>query len=419
MGQRKCCWVIAVVFLAGLPGALAQEGAIRRVHDPVMIREKDTYYVYSSGHGVPARRSKDLVHWEQIARVFKDDLPAWGKAEVPGARDVWAPDISYFKDEFHLYYSISTMGSQRSCIGFATTKTLDPASPQYGWVDHGKVIESFPGKMDYNTIDPNLVLDEKGDPWLVFGSFWGGIKLVKLDPTTGKLIKPDTRIHALAAQPNNGPIEGAFMVRKNGFYYLFASIDHCCRGVASNYKVIVGRSREITGPYVDFAGKPMLEGNTTLVLAGYGYCRGPGHNGILLDKDGDWMVHHMYDVREKGAPTMQIRPLLWASDGWPMVAEPVSGNAFATSRPTTEGLYGIWRQSLNFGADEYLELWRGGKVNGPVPGPTWSLDGNLLRIRWPNDAAPGGAWIDTCIVAPDAKSYVGRNQRGDLIRGLR
>lgn len=398
------------------PPAWAQDGAVRWVHDPVIIEEDGSYYVFSSGHGVPVRRSKDLLHWELLGRVFQDDFPAWGKPNVPGARDVWAPDISQWNGQFHLYYSISTLGSQRSCIGLATNRTLDPKSPDFKWVDHGKVIESFPGKMDWNAIDPNLVLDAHGQPWLVWGSFWGGIKLTRIDASSGRPLSAEPKIYSLAARPPNGPIEGAFLIHKKDWYYLFASVDHCCRGVASNYKVVVGRSRQITGPYLDAIGEDLLHGGGTVVLAGRGTCRGPGHNGILLSQRGDFLVHHMYDAAARGISTMQIRPMLW-SDGWPVVGEPLNG--VPSSQPSTAGVLGVWKHSVSFRPEEYIKLLPGGEVFSAVPGPTWSLDGSALRIRWPEAGAPGGAWVDTCYLAPGGDCYFGRNQKGDVIRGER
>jgi arabinan endo-1,5-alpha-L-arabinosidase len=281
------------------------------------------------------------------------------------------------------------------------------------------VIETFPDRMDYNAIDPNLALDEHGRPWLVFGSFWGGIQIVRIDPQTGKLAPGDNRVRPIAARPREKAIEGAFLVRRNGWYWLFASFDQCCRGVASNYKVMVGRSREITGPYIDFHGRPLLEGGGTLVLAGYGTWRGPGHNGILLGDDGDWIVHHMYDAAAGGIATLQVRPLLWGADGWPLAGEPVTTAVATRPAQPPRGVAGIWRHSVNAGAEEYIELRPNGTVNSPVADATWRLDGATLRMRWPDPPAPSGAWIDTCVVAPDAKSFVGRNQKGDLIRALR
>lgn len=419
--RRIRCRLPGLLMLACCSPLAAQQGAIRHVHDPVIIRQADTYYVFCSGPGVPVRRSHDLLNWELIGRVFDEDVPAWAKAEIPRAKHVWAPDISYFNGRFHLYYSVSTMGKQRSCIGLATNRTLDPAAPEFAWVDHGKVLESFPDRMDYNAIDPNMVLDEDGVPWLVFGSFWTGIKLVRLDRDTATRPVAGATIHAVAARPGSLAIEGAFLIRKGEHYYLFASIEHCCRGVASNYRIIVGRSRAITGPYLDFHGRPMLDGGGTLVLAGYGEWRGPGHHGVWLDPAGDLLVHHMYDARAHGVSTMQIRPLLWTADGWPVVGEPINADSLpsrTTRRITSSDLAGTWRHAVDFGADEYIQLDPDGRINAAAIPSEWAWDGELLKLHWPR-AGGEDRWVDSCFVAPDGQSYVGRNQNGSVIRGIR
>ena len=419
MSGRKIRWGLWLAVLSASGLAWAQQGAIRHVHDPVMIRAGDAWYVFSTGPGIPMRRSGDLLRWEKAGRVFAEEVPAWAHKEIPEARDIWAPDISYYNRRFHLYYSVSTFGSQRSCIGLATNKTLDPSSPEYEWVDHGKVIESFPNKVDYNAIDPNLVLDKQRQPWLVWGSYWGGIKLVRLNPDTGKPLDKDGQIHSLAARPRRHAIEAPFLVFRDGYYYLFVSFDHCCRGVASDYRVMVGRSREITGPYVDFQGRPMLKGHGTLVLAGYGAWRGPGHNGIVLGSEGDWLVHHMYDVGEKGVPTLQIRPLIWGRDGWPVVGEPISSARRAQRPLKGADLVGTWSHAVEFGAEAYHEFLPGGRMNAAVDRATWSFESGVLELRWRDPKAPGGAWIDTCYVAADGASYVGHNQNGLVVRGMR
>ena len=418
-----CQWTIrsaCILAFLGFPAlGFSQSGDVRGVHDPVLIRQNDTYYLFSSGPGVPIHRSKDLLHWERAGRVFAEDVPEWARTEVPQARDVWAPDISFYRGQYQLYYSISTLGSRRSCIGLATNRTLDPTSANYGWVDQGKVLETFPETADYNAIDPNFVLDQEGRPWLVFGSYWSGIKLTGLDPQTGEPPAGDPGPRALAARPREKAIEGAFLVHKKDHYYLFVSFDRCGRGIASNYRIMVGRSPDITGPYVDIDGRPMLEGGGTPLLAGHDECRGPGHNGILLGADGDWLVHHMYDAGAKGVPTLQIRPLHWSSNGWPVVGEPV--NEATLARPTIQqpDLLGAWKHSVNFGAYEYFVLLPDGRMNTAVDEASWTLDGSRLRLRWPDPGAPEGAWIDTCFLAPDGKSYVGRNQLGLVIRGIR
>jgi arabinan endo-1,5-alpha-L-arabinosidase len=166
------------------------------------------------------------------------------------------------------------------------------------------------------------VLDAENRPWLAFGSFWSGIKLLALDPHSGKPPEP-AKLLAIASRPGTTAIEAPFIVRKHGFIYLFVSFDFCGRGVESTYKIMVGRSRDLTGPYRDRSGKLMMDGGGTLLLESHGHVRGPGHNSVLLDGDKDWLVHHYYDARAKGVPTLQIRPLTWGEDGWPRAGEPI------------------------------------------------------------------------------------------------
>jgi arabinan endo-1,5-alpha-L-arabinosidase len=321
---RARCLALPSIVLAlcalGMGEALAQTVGVSRVHDPCLIRQGDTYYLFHTGRGVPMKTSRDLLSWDDAGRVFADGMPDWAKAEIPGARTLWAPDISFFEGEYHLYYSVSTFGSQRSCIGLATNRTLDPASPDYKWVDRGKVIDSRPVRDDFNAIDPNVVIDDKGTPWMSLGSFWGGIKLVKLDPRTGKPPE-DAKVRPLARRPPPDAIEAPFIVRKGDFYYLFVSFDYCCKGARSDYHIVVGRSKDVTGPYVDRDGAPMLEGGGTVVLEGQGSLRGPGHNAVLLRPEGDLLVHHFYDADAAGLVKMQVRSLAWDDDGWPVAGD--------------------------------------------------------------------------------------------------
>jgi arabinan endo-1,5-alpha-L-arabinosidase len=130
----------------------------------------------------------------------------------------------------------------------------------------------------------------------------------------------------VAARPRHKThaIEAPFVIVHNGYYYLFVSWDRCCDGADSDYKVMVGRSRNVLGPYLDARGRSMLQGGGTLVLAGNERWRGPGHNSVLSTEDGQWMVHHTYDMQNlKAQRILQIRPLSWTSDGWPEVGEPI------------------------------------------------------------------------------------------------
>jgi len=283
-----------------------------------------------TGEQFPIRCSKDLVHWKACGYVFSE-TPAWIRQESPKTKELWAPDISYFDGKFHLYYAYSSFGVNTSGIALLTNKTLNTESPDFHWVDEGLVLRSR-AEDDFNAIDPNLILDEKGQAWLSFGSFWSGIKMRKLDRKTGKLSGDDTKVYSLAsryrpehydpAQPGLPPdyqaIEAPFIVHHDNYYYLFVSYDLCCRGRKSTYHTLVGRSREVTGPYLDAAGKKMSEGGATPLLDANQKWLGPGGESILLQKEGDIMVFHAYDAKT-GFPSLQISTLTWTG-GWPHAA---------------------------------------------------------------------------------------------------
>lgn len=333
---------LAVAFAASAAGtARAQVGDVRDVPDPAVIKDGNAYYIYATGDGIPIRRSTDLVHWARVGRVFPGAAPAWAQRVIPGTQYPWAPDVSFMNGRYHLYYALSTLGGQHSAIALATNATLDPRDPRYRWEDRGVVLESHPGDA-FNAIDPAAVVDEQGTPWLTWGSFWTGIKLRRLDPATGKLSGGDTTTYSVAARAGAGPtpgppptqaIEGPYLVRHGGYYYLFVSWDACCDGPKSTYNVRVGRSRAITGPYLDRDSVPMTRGGGTLVLASYGVVRGPGHNSVLTDGGRSYIVHHYVNANDgpatPGAPfttprRLEIRPLYWAWGGWPVAGEPLT-----------------------------------------------------------------------------------------------
>ena len=172
------------LLIAPLSESIAQTGNSVSVHDPCIIKSGEYYYVYSTGDRINIFRSPDLLNWKSMGSVF-DKIPEWGVQEVPGVSNIWAPDISLYKSTYHLYYSLSTFGSNNSRIGLATNTTLDPNDSAYYWIDEGKVIQSKSSD-NFNAIDPNFVKDETGRIWLSFGSFWNGIKLVELDTNTCK-----------------------------------------------------------------------------------------------------------------------------------------------------------------------------------------------------------------------------------------
>jgi arabinan endo-1,5-alpha-L-arabinosidase len=303
-------------------------GDLSPVHDPCIIKAGDTYHLFSTGHvgdapGVmPWRTSKNLVDWSVHGHVL-ESIPRWAQDAVPGTRGAWAPDIAFFNGQYHLYYSCSTFGSNRSVIGLVTTKTLDRNSPAFGWQDRGQVVESVSGG-DFNAIDANHLQDRDGNHWLCLGSFWSGIKMFPLDPHTGKLFAGEQRKYSLASRPvpEGAPaaIEAPFMIERGGYYYLFSSFDYCCRGVSSSYYVVVGRSRGVLGPYVGKDGKAQMDGFGSVVLRGNARYRGPGHVAVLRDDGRDYLAYHAYDAQHDGRATLRIAPIHWTTDGWPSVS---------------------------------------------------------------------------------------------------
>lgn len=315
-----------------------RQGLLNGAADPTGVAVTDddgktTYYVAATGGGVKLLRSTDLQTWEPYGRVFERRVPRWARRAIPGTDGIWAPDLSHHDGLYYLYYSVSTFGSQKSVIGLAVNKSLDPDSPDYKWEDRGLVVESSAETTNFNAIDPALLVDEDGR-WLLFwGSYWTGLKAAEVDPKTG-MFKEGAEIKAIAARPDapTRVIEAPFVHFHDGYYYLFVSWDSCCDGAASTYRVAVGRSKNSLGPYVDTEGNPMLEGGGTVILESSERWRGPGHNGVLTSPpseewpDGkDWMVHHTYDMEHLDAHRiLQVRPLMWGEEGWPEVGEPVA-----------------------------------------------------------------------------------------------
>lgn len=301
------------------------------VHDPVMIQQDSMYYIFCTGYGISVWSSSNMKNWKKEKPVF-NKAPQWAIACIPGFKGhIWAPDISYHNGMYYLYYAVSAFGKNTSCIGLAINKTLDPASPLYNWEDKGKVIESVPGRDLWNAIDPNLIEDESGSYWLAFGSFWNGIKLVKMNKDLLSVAEPQ-EWNTIAARPRdftipdtaagNAAIEAPFIFKRSPYYYLFVSWDYCCRAEKSTYKMMVGRSKDVRGPYVDKLGNRMSQNGGTLVLEGDKNWYGVGHNATYTFNGKDYLIFHGYDANDKGKPKLRIEQLHWDENGWPFVSVP-------------------------------------------------------------------------------------------------
>ena len=310
--------------LVARTGAASPAGAVPSpytfVHDPSMARQDGTYYLFSTGDpagvigngNIQIRTSRNLRSWTYAGTVFADK-PSWITAALGSIPNLWAPDISFFGGLWHLYYAGSSFGSNNSVIGLATTPTLDPRSPKYHWTDDGQVFRTSSSD-DFNAIDPSLVSTADGNKWLVLGSFWSGIKLIELDPATGRRIAPDSPMYSLAHWDS---IEAPYIYKHDAHYYLFASLGMCCRGIDTTYHTRVGRADAVTGPYLDKDGNDMLLGGGTLVTGRSGPFIGPGHAGIVYYNGQSWFSCHFYDGTARGISKLSIRPLTWTKDGWP------------------------------------------------------------------------------------------------------
>lgn len=295
------------------------------VHDPSIIKAEDGFYVFSTGDTLDMRRSGDLYDWDYLGGVF-DEIPQWVQDKVPAVTNLWAPDITYHNGKYYMNYSGSEWGTTNSVIGLLSNETLNPYSPDYEWIDEGEIISSADKYTNYNTIDGAFVKDENGRMWMAFGSYWSGIKLTSLDNST---LKPDTSpaaIYSLANRAGAGTtaIEAPYIVYRNGYYYLFVNWDTCCQGANSTYKIMVGRSTDITGPYYDKNGVSMTAGGGSLFIGSGERWVGPGHASVVKVNGRDFISYHCYDAYNHPASAQRVNYLGWDTDLWPVLGDSVT-----------------------------------------------------------------------------------------------
>lgn len=291
-------------------------------HDPTMIEAGGVYYRFWTGDHIPSARSTDLRHWTSAPTVYGGSYPAWvgdWLSDISGQtfNFPWAPDVSYFGGRFHLYSSFSAkFGDNVSCIAHLSTPDIAAGN----WTDHGPIF-CTEGNEDFNAIDADVGLDESGTPWLSFGSFWKGIHAFELNQDGSRA---GTDLTRLAWAPQ---IEAPVLFRRCGHYYLFVTWGLCCPGEGRSiedltYRVAVGRSENLLGPYLDKNGTPLLEGGGTLVVEGDGVeWAAAGHSDVVV---GGGQIHHVYHAyrQSNGAAQLRIAELSFDEDGWPVQHAP-------------------------------------------------------------------------------------------------
>ncbi|KAJ3040708.1 hypothetical protein HDV00_010601 [Rhizophlyctis rosea] len=334
----------ATLVSAAYPNPQAVSGSTN-VHDPTLAKNGNTYYLLATAPGISIKTSTDMKTWKDAGLVWPNGQATWTDTYTKTSNgNLWAPDLSYRNGQFYLYYAASSFGSSTSAIYLATSSS----GAQGTWSNKG-IVTSSTSSSNYNAIDPNLFVDSDGKWWMTFGSFWSGIKQIRLDPSTGMAYSADKTVRSLASRTvNDRAIEAPVIYKRGSWYYLIVSFDKCCQGASSTYRIMVGRSSSVNGPFTDKSGVAMTSGGGTEILgkhvclftsrgviclltfwtAGHGSYHGPGGQSVYTEGGVDYLVYHYYD--DAGTAKLGINQLTYDSAGWPVVSSSAGG-----STPTT------------------------------------------------------------------------------------
>jgi arabinan endo-1,5-alpha-L-arabinosidase len=374
-------FVAAMALLAAVP-LLALDGQ-PGIHDPSTVaRDHGKFYVYGTGNGLPISVSDNGWTWRRAGTLMQALPGGRPGPEViaRGGNNTWAPDVIHVGDKYFVYYAAP--GTQpKAAIGLLVGKTLDPDSPDYKWDDGGPVVWSD-GVEDSNAIDPGVFLDStNGSLWLTYGSYFGYIRLVELNPKTGKRLYPARTPLDIAINS-----EASVMISHGGWFYLLVTHGSCCAGANSSYNIRMGRSRKVTGPFVDNMGIDMLQGGGKLFLGSSGRHIGPGHFGLLDLGEGvqKFSCHYEADLDRGGISVLDIRPLLWR-DGWPVAGDNVTEGTYQIESVRTGTALELAVQGMPVGGLRGRG-GRGGRGDGGAIEPIAAQDAAQVAANWPAGA---------------------------------
>jgi arabinan endo-1,5-alpha-L-arabinosidase len=429
------CAVVLVMTASdwsAFPGDGAFANGSEHTHDPAVIEFQGTYVsISTSGQGMGVvKTTRDFKTWKFHGPLLKEN-PDWLKKRIPEHRSVWAPDIVVYGKKVRVYYCASRFfGGNDSVIGFLENDQFDPTKPTEGWVDRGEVIDSRKDRNFYNCIDAEILIDQAKRHWLFFGSYYAGIYCAELNPESGKLLDPVQKPPFLVARntaSKENALEGSCVMFKEGWYYLYVSYGLAAQGVRSTYQIMVGRSKDPTGPFLDASGKAMTEGGHVNFLKTSPPMFSPGHNEVFQDSKGRWLTsYHYYDGRKYwtdgkwGLPRVQVREIFWDQDGWPLPGLPLEH--LATQKLTARKTFGgKWIHQADFANADEVEFLAGGiiKVGAGDRQGKWSLEKDLLVLRWPKKESTTEFWEDKVTLHHQGNYYVGRTLAGLVVRGYR
>jgi arabinan endo-1,5-alpha-L-arabinosidase len=332
--------------------ALALDGE-PYIHDPSTIMQcEGKYYTFGTGGG----------------GLISEDGWTWRSGAVrPGGGA--APDAMKIGDRYLVIYGATGGGLGGGHNGRILTmwnKTLDPNSPEFKYTE-AIVVASSDGIEDCDAIDPSLCLSPEGKLWCTYGTYFGYIRIIQLDPKTGMRVKGNKPVNIAI------DCEATALIYRDGWYYLFGTHGTCCSGTHSTYNIRVGRSRKPTGPYLDNMGMDMLRGGGKLVVAANNRLVGAGHFG-LIDLGDDilkFSCHYEADMDRSGRSVLDIRTLLW-KNGWPVAGEPFKGGTFQIQSEASGYALELGVEAVGLSENRRVREMSGsggpGRA-GPGPGP--------------------------------------------------
>jgi len=353
------------------------------VHDPYCLKVGDTYYMYSTdaifrenrikakekniniGY-IQVRKSKDLVHWDFVGWAFPE-IPVAAVEHIhknnnnKGGTNIWAPYIVRYGNVFRLYYCVSAFGKSISYLGMAESN-----SPEGPWIQKGPVIKTT-SHSPMNAIDPTVVTNpDNGEQWMIYGSYFGGIYCVQLNPETGFTMKKEDFGHNVARRFNGmkNNIEAPEVIYnpQEKKYYLFVSYDP----LMTTYNVRVGRSDKPEGPYFDKFGINLSQESDKYPIITHPYrfqnhsgWAGTGHCGVLRDGNHYFMFHQARLAPENQLMVLNVRELFWTEDGWPVASPERYAGSQNSFQFTSNDLVGDWEIILIRDSKYERKLWAG------------------------------------------------------------